>query len=349
MIVTLTIHFLDRINLFGFVNYGDINSICMHLLRRSYLILFVLLIGNSSFSQKPIDATEIISIGGIKQYIRIKGKDDSKPILLFLHGGPGGSLINKIDQMTGNLQQHFIVVHWDQRESGQTLRLNKSSQPLTLDLFYDDTHELIDTLLKKFQQTKLYLAGYSWGSILGFHMADKYPGLLYAYIAISPVIDQWRSDSMSLDMLRKTMGATARKELAQVKIPFENAEQLYYHRKWLLKHEGQNFVSLKLRKSFVQAWAATWFEVYSRACDINRFESLPTINCPVYFFVGEKDYQTSHSITQEYFKKVSAPKKELFLFERTPHGLPETDPELFQKIIVDKILPETFKPAGSDR
>ena len=134
------------------------------------------------------------------------------------------------------------------------------------------------------------------------------------------------------------MGKTARSELAQVKIPFENWEQLYYHRKWLLKQEGQKFVSLSLRKSFVQAWAATWFDVFVQSCNINLFESLQKINCPVYFFAGEKDYNTNHSITKEYFDIVSAPKKDLFLFAAAAHGLPETDPGLFQDIIIDKII-----------
>jgi pimeloyl-ACP methyl ester carboxylesterase len=308
-----------------------------------YFLLFILL-SNQSFCQIPIDKFEIITIGGIKQYVRIKGKDSSKPLLLFLHGGPGSSVLNKADHMTGKLQQQFVVVHWDQRETGETLRLNKSSQPLTLRLFYDDTHDLIDSLLKRFQRPKLYLAGYSWGSALGFHIADKYPGLLYAYIGISPVINQWESEKTALEMMRQRMGKKAQKELAIVKIPFENAEQLYYHRKWLYRFDGQKLLSLTLPKSFVLAWGVTWFNVWSESCTINLFESLRVINCPVYFFAGEKDYQTNHSITQEYFSKVSAPKKDLFLFTDAGHGLPETDPGLFQDIIIDKILPETFKP-----
>ncbi|HKZ66540.1 MAG TPA: alpha/beta hydrolase [Chitinophagaceae bacterium] len=308
-----------------------------------YFLLFILL-SNQSFCQTPIDKTEIITIGGIKQYVRIKGKDSSKPLLLFLHGGPGSSVLNKADHMTGKLQQHFVVVHWDQRETGETLRLNKSSQPLTLRLFYNDTHDLIDSLLKRFQQPKLYLAGYSWGSGLGFYIADKYPELLHAYIAINPVINTWESEKIALELLKERMGRKAQKELAQVKIPFENAEQLYYHRKWLFRFDGQKFVSLTLPKSFLLAWGVTWFNVWSESCAINLFESLPAISCPVYFFAGEKDYQTNHSITQEYFNKVSAPKKDLFLFADAGHGLPETDPGLFQDIIIDKILPETFKP-----
>ena len=295
-----------------------------------------------SISPKPIDSEEIVPIGGIKQYIRIKGKDDTKPILLFLHGGPGGSLLQKNDHITGELQKHFIVVQWDQRQTGETLKLNQSPGPLTLTMFYNDTHDIIDTLLKKFRRPKLYLAGYSWGTGLGFHIADKYPELLYAYIAISPVINQWRSETMALEMLKERMGNKARKELSKVKIPFENGEQLYYHRKWLLKHEGQKFVNLSLRKSFVQAWAVTWFDVWTQACKINLFESLQTIQCPVYFFAGQKDYNTNSYITQEYFEKVAVPKKDLFLFASAGHGLPETDARQFQAIIIEKILPKTY-------
>ena len=302
-----------------------------------YFLLF-LFISNQCFCQNPLDKTEIITIGGIKQYVRIKGKDDSKPILLFLHGGPGSSVMGQADQMTGKLQQQFVVVHWDQRETGETLRLNKSSQPLTLDLFYNDTHDLIDSLLKRFQRPKLYLAGYSWGSVPGFYIADKYPGLLYAYIAISPVINQWESERMALDMLKEKMGKKAQKELTQVTIPFENAEQLYYHRKWLFNADGKRFATL----GFVKGWGNTWFSVWKASCDINLFKSLPAINCPVYFFAGGKDYQTNHAIARDYFDTLTAPKKDFFLFEKSGHGLPETDPGLFQDIIIEKILPETF-------
>ncbi len=121
-----------------------------------YLLLFLPF---SSFSQKPIDTAQTLSIGGIRQYIRIKGRDDSKPILLFLHGGPGSSLMGSNDKITGRLQQHFVVVQWDQRETGETKKLNASPTPLTLDMFYSDTHDLIDSLLKQFDRPKRYLAG----------------------------------------------------------------------------------------------------------------------------------------------------------------------------------------------
>jgi len=307
-----------------------------------YTILLLSLFINHSFCQTPIEKNDTIIIGGIKQYIRIKGKNVSKPVLLILHGGPGSSLMNKTDQISNKLQQHFVVVQWDQRETGETLKLNKSSQPLTAGLFYNDTRDLVDSLLNRFHQPKLYLAGYSWGTVPGFQMADKNPELLYAYLAISPVINNWESEQLALDMLKKEMGNKAKKELSQVKIPFENAEQLYYHRKWLFKHSGQKFVNISFRKSFVESWGVTWFEVWKEACNANLFESLPAINCPVYFFVGGKDYQTNYSITERYFNKVLAPKKDLFLFDGAGHGLLETDAGMVQDLIIEKILPETI-------
>ena len=310
--------------------------------------LACVLISLRSYSQQSINREEIINIGGIKQYVLIKGKDDSKPIILFLHGGPAASLLNKVDKISGKLQEEFIVVHWDQRQTGKTLSLNKSTKPLTLDLFYQDTHDLIDSLLKMFHRPKLYLVGYSWGSGLGFNIAANYPELLYAYIAVSPVIDQWRSDSISLAMLKETMGSKARKELSQVKIPFENADQLYYHRKWLAKYEGQKFVIVGLRKSMVEAWAATWFKVWTRSCDINLFESLPSIRCPVYFFAGKQDYNTNSTITSEYAQKVSAPKKALVVIPDAGHGLPETHSGEFQEVIIKRILPQTFNNNAAD-
>jgi len=308
---------------------------------RNLLFCFVFT-GHSLLAQNPIDTTAIFNIGGIKQYVRIKGKDVTKPLLLFLHGGPGGSLMKKTDHITGHLQQHFVVVNWDQRETGETLRLNKSLQALTLQLFYNDTHDLIDTLLQRYHQSKLYLIGYSWGTGLGFYIADKYPELLHAYIAVSPVINQWESERLSLEMLKQNMGKKASKELSQVKIPFENAQQLYYHRKWLYQHDGQKFVSLIFRKSFVESWGVTWFDVWSRACDVNLFESLPALNCPVYFFAGENDHQTNRSITSDYFDKVRAPEKKFFLFPDAGHGLPETHSRQFQETIINRILIQTF-------
>lgn len=307
--------------------------------RTNPLVWIFFLSGFSVFAQTPIDSTGILSIGGIKQFISIRASDNTKPLLLFLHGGPGNSVIHYAEKFTKRLQDHFIVVQWDQRNAGKTLALNKSPLPLTIEMFQHDTHAVIDSLLKRFHQPKLYLAGHSWGTFLGFYIAKNYPELLHAYIPISPMINQLESERTILEMMkekaRKTGNDIAIKELDLVKIPFENGEQLYFHRKWVLKFMGSK---AKITKSYVEEWAVTWLPVFNEASKDNLFESAPTIGCPVYFFVGRKDYQTNSILTEKYYQTLSAPKKNLFWFEHSGHSLPTTEPGLLQELIIEKIL-----------
>ena len=286
-------------------------------------------------SQTSIDSTGILTVGGIKQFVSIKGKDNRNPLLLFLHGGPGNSVIHYAEKFTHKLQEHFIVVQWDQRNVGKTLSLNKSPEPLTIALFERDTHQIIDSLLKRFHQPKLYLVGHSWGTFLGFYIAKNYPELLYAYIPICPMINQQESERITLaamkDKASQAQNDGALRELSLVKIPFEDGEQLYFHRKWVLDYMGSK---AKITKTQVQAWALMWLPLFNEASKDNLFESAPALRCPVYFFVGRKDVQTNSGITEKYYNILDAPKKQLYWFERSGHSLPSTEPDLLQEIII---------------
>lgn len=298
---------------------------------------------HSLLAQIAVDTSMVVPVGGINQFVTIKGKDVSKPILLFLHGGPGSSMMGYSEKFTRQLQDHFIVVQWDQRETGKTLALNASPQPLALNLFRDDTHELITYLLKQFNKPKLYLAGHSWGTALGFYVAGKYPDLLYAYIAIAPMADQLESERIVLQQMKdkaKREGDQKQiDELSLIKIPFENGEQLYYHRKWLQHFNGK---TASLKKQFVLDWSETWLSVFNEASQNNLFETLPVIECPVYLFLGRKDYQTNYAVAEKYYNTLKAPIKKIFWFDRSGHFIPTTEPSKLQDIIIHTVFPETF-------
>ncbi len=306
-------------------------------------LLIALLTSSITSAQIPIDIQESIPIGGIKQYISIQGNDDSLPLLVFLHGGPGGSVMSYADKFSTKLQKHFVVIQWDQRETGKTLQQNASPVKLTLDLFKNDTRELIENLLKRFQQQKMYLVGHSWGTVLGFHIAREYPELLYAFIAVGPMVNQLESERILLRMMKekavKTRNDKELKELNTVNIPFENGMQLYYQRKWLFEFNGS---AKKLSRDIILNWSETWLAVFNEAAKDNLFESLPSIHCPVYFFAGRKDLQTNSTLTETYHRTLTAPKKNLFWFERSAHAIPTNEPDLFQTIIIENILPETY-------
>ncbi len=299
---------------------------------------------NSVLTQ--IDTSYAIQIGGIRQWISVKGKNRNNPVLLWLCGGPGSSVMNTAHRFTQQLEDSLLVVQWDQREAGKTLALNHSDIPLTLSLFEKDTHDIIDSLRTKFHQQKIYLTGHSWGTALGFYVADKYPEMLYAYIAISPMVNQLKSEQLALDLMKetalKTSNEKATAELSGVAIPFENAKQLYYDRRWLITFDGQHLKKLDVPEKNIIGWAATWLSVFNQASAKNLNDVLPAIKCPVYFFVGRKDYQTHYAVSEAYFNQLTAPQKQLYWFEKSGHLIPDTEPAMMQDIIIHKILPETY-------
>jgi len=283
---------------------------------------------------RNIRTAEAVSIGGIQQWIRMQGASDTLPVLLFLHGGPGNSVMGYANKFTKELEQHFIVVHWDQRESGKTANLNSSPDSLEVSLMEKDASELVDYLRKRFHQDKIYLVGHSWGGFLALRVAALHPEWLAACVAAAPMVNQWESERQTLSWLmekaQKDKNAEAVRELSLVHVPFESPDELYYHRRWLQLANGKN----PFAKNYVRRWGEKWFAMYREACGINLFEVEPVIRCPVYFFLGTSDRQASSSISEAYYQAVRAEKKDLIWFTNSGHSLNLTEPKKFQESIV---------------
>ncbi|MBC7508096.1 MAG: alpha/beta hydrolase [Ferruginibacter sp.] len=304
----------------------------------------IILVGSHCLAQTKIDTTENVLIGGIKQVIKIEGADRLNPLFIFITGGPGSEgIYDENKTYLDELKKYFTVVAWDQRNCGQTLLLNPSPVKLTVKLYEDDTHELVTTLLKQFHQKKLFLMGWSWGTVLGFYMADKHPELLYAYMAVSPVVNQLQSERILLKQLKQKAVAQkniqATNELATVKIPFEDGLQNYYDRKWLFKFNGEAIEdTVAFKKYFTEN--AAMMALFKEASYRNLTVSLPKVNCPVYFFVGRTDQITNFALSEKYYNQLIAKKKALFWFEKSGHVIPVTEPGLLQEIVITKILPQ---------
>ncbi|MBY0434174.1 MAG: alpha/beta hydrolase [Cyclobacteriaceae bacterium] len=301
-------------------------------MRKSLLFILTIFIGGASIASGPIHKKETIELGGIKQYITIQGASDTSPVLLFLHGGPGNSVMPYADKFTGELQKHFIVVHWDQRSSGRTARLNASTVPVSVTLIESDALELVNYLRKRFSQDKIYVMGHSWGGFLALDLASKHPELLKACFALAPMVNQLESERLSLAWMKeKAAGdAIALAELEQVQVPFQNCKQLYLHRKWLAHFSGSRFPS----QGFVEAWAKTWLPVFNEASHVNFITSVPEIRCPIYFFIGSSDRQTHYSLTEYFYKNLKAEKKDLFWFTNSGHNLNLTEPIKLQETVI---------------
>ena len=284
-----------------------------------------------------IDTLLTPEVGGIKQAISIKTDDSNKPILLFLSGGPGSSMMKNADAFTSVLNNRFTIVQWDQRDAGKTMKLNPSPGKLSVKQMEEDTYQVINFLIKELHQEKIYLLGSSWGNVLGFYIVKNHPELLHSYFAVNPVISQLTSEKALLKILKIHFkeNSLARRELASVNIPFTTDEDLFFLRKWLFYKEGKEFaISDDFKTGFLQ-WSKTWSPVWNEVMNIDLPKTLKKVDCPIYFFVGKNDIQTSTQITKEYFQELKAPKKGLFLFENSGHQIHQDEPEKFQNTIIN--------------
>jgi pimeloyl-ACP methyl ester carboxylesterase len=190
----------------------------------------------NEWSNQLIDTSYAVEIGGIKQWINIKGQDSSEPLLLWLHGGPGVSEMSYASKFSNRLRKQFIVVQWDQRESGKTAELNHSPG-LSLIQINQDVYDITNYLLQRYHKKKLFLVGNSWGGYLALHAAKYYPELIEACILVSPMIYGNESEQLSLqdvtEEAKKRNNRTVMMEIDSIRVPFEKPIDVWLLRKWM--------------------------------------------------------------------------------------------------------------------
>jgi pimeloyl-ACP methyl ester carboxylesterase len=112
----------------------------------------------SSHGQPSNSVSEemFVQIGGIPQWITIKGDDRNNPVLLFLHGGPGDALSPLADAMYAGWEKDFTLVQWDQRGAGRTYSKNGPSiEPtMTVERMAQDGIEVAEFLTKHLHKKK---------------------------------------------------------------------------------------------------------------------------------------------------------------------------------------------------
>ena len=91
-----------------------------------------------------ITSIEKIKLGDINQWISIRGRNTSNPILLYLHGGPGTPVMPLFRYFQAPLENHFVVVQWEQRGAGKSFSWKIPKKTMIIQQFISDLHELIE-------------------------------------------------------------------------------------------------------------------------------------------------------------------------------------------------------------
>lgn len=342
------------------------------------LLIFLLIISpgeTSAFENKNGDIIDnsvaergYLEIGGIKQFVLERGLNIDNPVLLVLHGGPGGSEMAMFREYNEELENHFIVVHWDQRGASNSFSEDIPIESMTLDQMAEDTHELTQYLKKKYSKDKIFLLGHSWGSFLGINTANRYPEDYIAYIGTGQISDQFNSEKSGYDFalakakeLNDTETIEKLNELGQFKDEYSSSQDLmswvYKQRGFVGKYGGGTYeidgakmmlkplifckeYTIGNKLGFLDGSKFSLNILFPPILKIDLSESIPELKIPIYFLQGEHDYVTSYIEAKEYFDNLIAPKKEFITFNKSAHSPPFEEPDRFNKIMIEHILKE---------
>jgi pimeloyl-ACP methyl ester carboxylesterase len=306
---------------------------------------------------QSIQRSQAIQIGGINQWVSIRGKDRRNPILLVLHGGPGYVLGPMSWWFQPGWEDYFTVVEWDQRGAGKTFLINdpkKIAPTMTRERMVADAAEMVSWLRKEFGKKKIFLLGHSWGSYMGLALARLRPEWFYAYIGTGQITDGPESERrgwrFAMDEARKEGNRQAIRELQAIAPYGEKGKpitlkDLYVQRKWVglfggvMAYRGGQQVESKIAnlspdysdQEIRRIWDGNRFsEKYLLAEVINtNMTAISSLDCPLILLEGRHDYNVNAQLAADWFAKVKAPSKQFVWFEHSGHEAMNEEPGKF--------------------
>ncbi|HKK44727.1 MAG TPA: alpha/beta hydrolase, partial [Balneolaceae bacterium] len=150
----------------------------------------------------PVAEKTYVNLGGDPQYVEMTGASDQLPVLLFLHGGPGWPQTASLRYFNSDLTKDMIVVSWDQAGCGKSYIKDPNPKNLSVASLENDAHELTQYLKNKYHKNKIFLVGFSYGSVIGLKLVKQYPEDYYAYIGVSQLINFQQSWDASMQWLQ---------------------------------------------------------------------------------------------------------------------------------------------------
>ena len=320
-----------------------------------------------------IASLEKVRIGGVDQWLIIRGQDINKPVLLFLSGGPGASEAARVLRFNQELEKHFVVVIWEQRGCGKSYPSRYPTSDLTIEQYAADINELSEILRARFDEQKIYLLGHSWGAIIGVRAVQARPDLFHAYVGTAQMVDVRETDQIIYRMVMEYSRQTGDTKFVQTleaqgeppytgKSPIQPYATLF-GREYAI-YEDPNIKDPEYRRDgdilmlmlkqpeygwldrlyYLLGLVNTFNVVYPQLQDMDFRLDAPRLDLPVYIVLGRHDMNNPYQIPEEYFNLLQAPTKQLDFFEDSGHGMIWEEADKFHDLMINTVLPETYQP-----
>jgi proline iminopeptidase len=320
-------------------------------------------------SPHGIASLERVSIGGIGQWIEVRGENVNNPILLWIHGGPGIAFIPLAGAFQGPLEKSFTVVQWDQRGAGKTYASNDQElQRATMNLVQmeQDTLQVVNYLRNRFHREKIFVLGHSWGSVLGLWLAHEHPELIYAYAGVGQFINTRQNrEAVYRDTLaraRDHRNEQAVRDLEGV-APYPPPDLSFRGdsivNRWAEEllgppADGAGFTNVKRLLldlvsapeysladdyAFVRGQQMSLNVILPQLTDLDLAKLGLDFRAPIFFLEGREDPFCRPSLIWEYNKAIRAPQHEFIWFENAGHFPFFDQRQQFADQLTQRLLP----------
>lgn len=317
-------------------------------------------------ARRPVKEELFVRIGGIDQWITIKGQSDENPVVLFLHGGPGDAYSPFADALFHGWDRDFTLVQWDQRGAGKTHEKNGRSieATLTVEQMVRDGVEVAQFLTEHLHKRKIIIVGGSWGSILGISLAHARPDLFYAYVGDAQIVN-WQDNvrasySRVLQLARASGDQPAIAALTAIgPPPWNSLAKWPQFRKWQRAYQKKRasaampdmtrspeYNSPEELANYEDAdnFSFLHFVGPTMSGPITRVD-LPVLGIdfgiPIFMIQGQEDLVALPELARAYFDRIQAPRKQFYLVAGTGHEPSAPQLALMLKVLIDEVRPLT--------
>lgn len=322
---------------------------------------------NGNVLSGSISEKTFIDQDGARLGMFITGKDETKPVLLFLGGGPGIPEYLLEYEYPTELASAFVVCYFEYRGTSLSYSSDMKAEDITTACYLSDVTAVTEYLKERFHQDKIYLMGHSFGTFIGIQAAAQHPELYHAYIGMSQLTNQRESENIAYQyMLEQYYRGNHLKMVNEFeKYPILSSEEAYQkyftsplrdnamHDLGVGTTHSMNSVitgiflpSLRCRvytpMERIHIWRAKSFitpsPVAVERTQFNAFEEVSALDIPVYFFGGKFDKTCCYSLQKEYFEAVKAPMKSFYTFEESAHSPLFEEPQKAMEILKEDVL-----------
>lgn len=314
-------------------------------------------LGSGEILPGSIAEISYVRLGGMEQWVMVRGESIANPVLVFVQGGPGFPEIPFFRHFNAPLEKSFTVVYWEQRGAGKSFDAKIGKQSMTVEQFIRDMDELVESVRKRLGKDKVAVYGHSWGSALGVLYAARFPEKVAVYAGAGQLGDWPASEKLCYEFtLAEAERRGNQRALRQIRAlgpPPYTGKQVIVQRKWLTRFVGfiPGISMWQFSRMVVRGPEFSIFDLpgilrgtrfstetlWPEITQINLMKSAPALRMPVFFFLGRKDRVVAPETSVKYFEALDAPAKKLVWFENSGHHPAWEEPEKFNRVMVEEV------------